>query len=130
MTFYSDLAETSLEMLTEFGASVTLRAFSVGGSDYDPNTGLASASSGYTDSTRKGLLLDQPGSQIQRKFGETMGSNSLIQNAEKWVYLDASGNAPRLQDHLIVQGLEYTIVDVQVTAPSGVPLLYLLVLKS
>ena len=132
MSFYSRLAGTTLKMLTKYGVSVTLRPYSVGASDYSPSTGVASPSGpdGSYDGVRKGLLTDQPGSQIQRKFGQTLQENSLVQSSEKWLYLDANGPAPRVQDHIVYDSVTYTIIDSQVTAPGGTPLFYLLVLKA
>lgn len=119
-------------MLTKYGQSVTLRPYSAGGGDYNPSTGAAAPSGpeGALDETRKALTADQPGSQIQRHFGQTNQTDTLIQTGEKWVYLDANGRAPCLQDHVLINSIDYVVIGVQVTDPGGVPLFYLLILRT
>lgn len=121
-------------MLTKYGVSVTLRSYSAGtgSNEYDPNTGTGTplGLTGTYDTTRKALITDQPGSQIQRKFGQSLEKDTLIETGEKWLYLDANGIAPDLQDHIIINNIDYSIVDVQVTGPGNIPVLYLLVLKT
>jgi hypothetical protein len=133
MALYDRTAATVLRLLTKYGQSVTLRKYSqVSGGDYDPNTGGASpvGADGSYDESRKAIAMDQPGSQIAARFGTKYDKNTLIQSGEKWVYMDANGSAPALQDHVLLGGTEYSIMDVQVTGPGGIPVLYLLVLKN
>ena len=132
MTFYSKVSAMVVRNLTKYGLSVTLRPLSEGGGDYDPDTGLASPSgtAGTYDETRKALLADQPGSQISIHFGRTLQNGTLIQDSDKWVYMDADGAVPKLHDNVIIQSIEYKIVNVQVTNPGGVAVLYLLVLRA
>lgn len=135
MSFYSEISDLVLEMLTEFGTSVTLRRYSQGGGNYNPDTTISVplGITGTYDETRKALLADQPGSQISIHFGQTLQNGSLVQSSDKWVYMDASGSAPTLQDHVILGSsdlpIDYSIINVQVTSPGGVPVLYLLVLR-
>ena len=108
-----------------------LRQFSEGNADYDPDTGKAILEGGSsTDAERKGLVLDQPGTQISQRFGNNMQANSLVQQKEKWLYLDALGPKPAMQDTLIVDQVEFAIIDVQEMGPGGVPLLYMIVVRS
>lgn len=132
MSFYSELADTVVEMLTEFGAPVTLHLLSQSGGDYDPNTQVASpiGASGTYDETRYALVCDQPGSQISIHFGQTLQNGTMIQASDKWIYMDANGSAPRLGFGVTFDSIRYTIVDVQVTGPGLVPLYYLLVLRT
>ena len=128
MALYSKLAITALRLLTKYGAEVTLRQSSVGGADYDPGTGAATPEADV-DTTRKALLLDQPGSQISQRFGNNNQANSLIQQGEKWLYMDANGVAPELQDKIIINSVKYTIIDSQEMGPGGIPLLYMIVAR-
>jgi hypothetical protein len=129
MTFYSKLAATSLKLLTKYGRPVTLRQYSASGGDYDPNTGKATLAT-FIDSIRNCVVADQPGNQIAVRFGLTMEASTLMQNKNKWIYMDAKGAQPQLQDHIIFDGVDYTIVSSQATSPGGTPLLYLIVLES
>lgn len=127
---YARIAKNVLKSLTKFGQNITLRQYSVGGSDYDPATqGTTTAMDTYTDTIRKGLVTDQPGTRIGPQYGTNMKTNTLIQDGEKWLYVDAIGVAPKVQDHMLVNGVEYAIADVQVTGPGGIPLFYLVVLR-
>lgn len=130
--FYDRLYTSALRLLTTYGQPVTLRKFSVGGGGYDPNSGTAAASAfaNPIDSIRYGITTDAPGKRVGPQYGVTLEAGSLIQDTDKWVYMDANGPAPALQDHLIVDGLEYVIIDVQLTKPGTKALMYLLVLRA
>lgn len=132
MTFYSKLTATTLRLLKKFGQPLVLRPYSIGGGDYDPVTGVATPDgmTGQYDETRQCLPTDQPGSQIAQRFGQTLQDGSLVQSADKWVYMDGVGRAPTLQDRILLQGVEYAIINVQVTDPGGVAVLYLMVLRA
>ncbi len=128
MALYDKLAATSLRLLTKYGMSVTLRQSSLGAGNYNPATGVVTPETDV-DTTRKALILDQPGSQISQRFGNNNQANSLVQQGEKWLYLDANGVAPSLQDKIIINEVEYAIMDVQETGPGGVPVLYMLMVR-
>ncbi len=132
MSLYSNLAATSLKLLTKFGQDVTLRQYSQGGADYDPTTSAATPSgpTGPNDSTRKGLPIDAPASRIGPQYGTTRETGTLIVDTDKWLYLDANGVKPSLQDHVILAGTEFSIINIQEENPGGTPLLYLLVLRA
>ena len=131
MALYDKLALTAARLLARYGTSVILRQLSHGNADYDPASGgaIPEGVDGTTDTTRKGLVLDQPGSQISQRFGTNNQINSLISQGEKWLYIDAKGVAPAMQDKLIVKHIEYTIIDVQEFGPGGVPILYMVVAR-
>jgi hypothetical protein len=130
--FYDDMAKVALDLLTEFGQTVTLRQVATGGGDYNPLTGQTTGVGldGAFDSYRKGLPTDPPGNRIGSQYGQTLEKGNLIQDNDKWVYIDANGPAPRLQDHVIVQGIEYVTIDVQMVSPGGTPIIYLVVLRA
>lgn len=125
---YNRIAKNVLKALTKYGQSVTLRQYSVGGSDYDPATQSASLPA-PVDTIRKGLVTDQPGTRIGPQYGTNQKPGTLIQDGEKWLYIDAIGPSPKVQDQMIVNGVMFTIADVQVTGPGGIPLFYLVVLR-
>lgn len=127
---YNRIAKNVSKALTKNGQSVILRQYSVGGGDYDPATQTTSPTmDSYIDFVRKALTTDQPGTRIGPQYGTNMQKGTLIQDSEKWMYLDAAGPAPRMQDHMIIQNIEYSIVDVQVADPGGIPLYYLIVCR-
>ena len=129
MTYYSNIAKRANKAIRKRGRPVTLRQYSASGGDYNPNTGTATLAA-FVDSTRYAIEADQPGSQIAARFGLTLEAGTLMQNKNKWLYLDVTGPQPQLQDHIIFDGVEYAIVSSQATNPGGVGLLYLLVLES
>lgn len=132
MTFYSDLAETSLELLTEFGQDVILRKIVSSPGGYNPATGVLTPDgiTGSHDTIRKALPTDPPGNRIGAGYGQTKEVGTLIQDNDKWMYMDANGPAPVLSDHIILGDTEYIIIDAQVTSPGGIPIIYLLVLRA
>lgn len=113
MIDYASLAAGALDALTEAGQTVTLRTYSSG--TYDPAAG--SATTTYTDSSRIGVVLDF-GS------GQTMTRGSLIQGGDKRLLLEATGAAPTLKDHFIINGVEYVTVSIGEINPAGTPVLY------
>lgn len=131
--FYSRLAETSSVLLKKYGRPVTLRVFTPGGGgSYDPNTGTAVANSQpkTKDTTRSGLVVDAPQNRVGPQYGTNFKENTLIQDHNKWMYMDADGPAPTLQDFVVLNNVQLKIYDVQVIGPGAVPLLYLLVMRA
>lgn len=129
--FYEDLQQTAYELLVEFGQDVVLRSYTPGGGGgYNPSAGRATANSQpkFKDSTRKGVVVDAPLNRVGPQYGQKMEEGTLIPQNNKWMYMDASGPAPRLQDHVIIAGIEYGIDNIQTMNPAGTPLLYTLVL--
>lgn len=127
MSFYSEIADTALKLLTKFGQDVTLRQFSPGGGGgYNTGTGkvVANAQPGSNDLIRKAVIVDAPQNRIGPQYGTNMKKDTLIQDITKWAYMDANGPAPRVNDKLIVRGIEYVIINVQEHNPGGTPLMY------
>jgi len=80
MAFYDEMAVMALEMITEFGQPVTIRATTVG--EYDPEAGSAPPDS-TKEQTAQGILLDFTGQEFQ--------NNSLIKQGDKKLKIAAQG---------------------------------------
>lgn len=104
---YAELAEVSLELLTEFGADVTRKSYTVG--TYDVATGANSVSTANT--TRKGALF-------AFGAGQTLANGNLIQVGDMRLLVDAEG-AIDPQDHFTVASKEYVIVSMDAVSPAG-----------
>lgn len=132
MSLYPHLAATSLRLLKKYGQPVVLRRYSQGGSDYNPSTGRAApkGANGSNDMTRFAVPTDAPGKRVGQQYGATIEANSLIQDTDRWMYMDANGPKPTQQDHIIYQQTNFSIIDVQEINPGGIPLLYLIVIRA
>jgi hypothetical protein len=128
---YNKLAGRVLTLLNKYGQPATLRPVGVN-ADYDPSNGSIdpSVDAATNDEIRNVLPTDQPGNRVAQRFGQTLQNGTLIQNTDKWMYMDASGTLPKLQDHIFLAGINFSIIDVQVVSPGVVPLLYLLVCRA
>lgn len=116
------MAVMALDMITEFGQAVIIRATTVG--EYDPDTGTAPADT-ISEQTAQGVLLDFTGQEFQ--------SNSLIKQGDKKLKIAAQGLewAPDLLNKIIVQGLTWSIVPpLKEINPAGTPILYELQVRS
>lgn len=121
-TFYDEMAVMALEMITEFGQPVTIRAITVG--EYDPDTGSAPPDT-IIEQNAQGILLDFTGQEFQ--------SNSLIKQGDKKLKIAAQGLAwvPDLLNKVIVQGHTWSIVPpLKEINPAGKPILYELQVRS
>ena len=122
MAFYDEMAVMALEMITEFGQPVTIRAITVG--EYDPDTGSAPPDT-ITEQTAQGILLDFTGQEFQ--------NNSLIKQGDKKLKIAARGLAwaPDLLNKVIVQSRIWSIVPpLKEINPAGTPILYELQVRS
>ncbi|WP_392889680.1 hypothetical protein ACF6ZU_00095 [Pseudomonas migulae] len=116
MAFYDEMAALALEMITEFGQPVIIRATTVG--EYDPEAGTALPDT-VIDQTAQGLLIDFTGQEFQ--------NNSLIKQGDKKLKVAAQGLAwvPGLLNKVIVQGCTWSIVPpLKEINPAGTPILY------
>ena len=122
MAFYDEMAVMALEMITEFGQSVTISKTETG--EYDPETG--GDSPGATiEQIAQGILLDFTGQEFQ--------NNSLIQQGDKKLKIAAQGLewVPGLLDKVVVQGRTWSIVPpLKEVNPAGTPILYELAVRS
>lgn len=122
MAFYDEMAVMALEMITEFGQPVTIRATTVG--EYDPEAGSAPPDS-TKEQTAQGILLDFAGQEFQ--------NNSLIKQGDKKLKIAAQGLewVPDLLNKVIIQGRIWSIVPpLKEVSPAGTPILYELQVRS
>jgi hypothetical protein len=127
MDFYNRLLDTAYKLLSKRGRTVVLRIVTVGA--YNPATGK-STESGSVDSNRKGLIVDAPANRVGVQYGENIQPGTTVKTNTKWVYLDAKGTAPTMQDRIVIDNIEFSIIDVQTYKPATVALMYLVVLKA
>jgi hypothetical protein len=116
MAFYDEMAVMALEMITEFGQPVIIRATTAG--EYDPDTGTGPTDT-VTEQTAQGILLDFTGQEFQ--------NNSLIKQGDKKLKLAANGliSVPPLLSKVIADGKTWSIVPpLKEINPAGTPLLY------
>jgi hypothetical protein len=122
MAFYDEMAVMALEMITEFGQPVIIRAITAG--EYDPETGTAGPGT-VVEQTAQGILLEFTGQEFQ--------NNSLIKQGDKKLKIAAQGLAwvPDLLNKVIVQGRTWSIVPpLKEINPAGTPILYELQVRS
>ncbi|PWK42214.1 hypothetical protein [Pseudomonas sp. OV226] len=122
MAFYDEMATLALDMITEFGQPVIIRATTVG--EYDPEAGSAPPDT-VIDQTAQGMLIDFTGQEFQ--------NNSLIKQGDKKLKIAAQGLAwvPGLLNKVIVQGRTWSIVPpLKEINPAGTPILYELQVRS
>lgn len=113
MTFYSDLAADALELLREFGQSVTLARTTPG--TYDAATSAPSAGSSVTY-TGTGAVFDYSQRDVD-------GTN--IRTGDRRVLLATSGMVmPRTGDTITIGSTALTVVIGREINPAGVPVLY------
>ncbi|MBC9743284.1 hypothetical protein IBL38_08280 [Pseudomonas syringae pv. syringae] len=122
MAFYDEMAVMALELITEFGQSVTIRDIAKGG--YDPSKG-GTAPDTVTERTAQGILLDFTGQEFQ--------TNTLIKVGDKKLKIAARGlsEPPTLLSKVVVQGRTWSIIPpLKEINPAGTPLLYELQVRS
>lgn len=122
MLFYSEMAVTALEMITEFGQLVTITKTEPG--EYDPDIG-GEAPGATVEQVAQGILLDFTGQEFQ--------NNSLIKQGDKKLKIAAKGMAwvPGLLDKVVAQGCTWSIVPpLKEINPAGTPILYELQVRS
>lgn len=132
MSYYSDVASRAAKTIRRRGRKVILRRISYGGGDYDPATGVGQpiGIEGSVDTTRYVITADQPANRVAQQYGVTLASGTLVQNNDKWVFMDALGPKPALNDRVIFDNVDYAIIDSQETNPGGTAVLYLIVLRA
>lgn len=116
MTIYSDAASEVIDLLTEFGQTITLRR---------PGANVYNAATG---TNTPGAPTDQARFAAVFPFGsgQTRFQSELIQGSDKKVVMDANGLSPTINDLLIIAGVQYAIVAVKETNPAGTPVAFTL----
>lgn len=122
MTFYSDLAVLSLDLLSEFGQDVTQVTYTAG--TYDPATGTTTPTTSSV--TRKGAIFHYTAQSIN---GQQNDRGTLIQGGDKQLLVEAMSSIS-MQDHFIVGGIEYVIISLAEVNPAGTRVLYDLHLRT
>lgn len=127
---YNRLANSVAKQLAAYGQAVLLRQYAEGSAEYDPSSlGVSADEVTPVETTRMALVTEQPGKRIGPQYGTSNETGTLITQGQKWIYLDALGTTPHPNDKVVIGDVEYTILDVQETSPSGIPVFYLIVLK-
>lgn len=122
MTFYDEMAATTLSLITEFGQPVTIRDMTKGA--YDPSASKTGPDT-VVERTAQGILIDFTGQEFQ--------TNSLIKVGDKKLKIAASGltSPPTLLSKVVAQGRTWTIVPpLKEINPAGTPILYELQVRS
>ena len=110
---YAELATTATQLITEFGASATLRVVTDG--TYDPATGVATTTTTDTACTAVEVALDQK-----------MVDGALIRKSDSRVLISVSGvtTAPVSGNQFIWGSTTYSIIIVKPIAPARVNVVY------
>ena len=117
MSFYSDMAEVAVELLNEFGQSITLTR-TTGGS-INPVTGVVVP--GADDSKQTfGVIMP-----IKRPFADGFINQTLISESNRQAILSPDVE-PLITDR--INGME--IVNIDEISPAGTVLAYRLLVKS
>lgn len=113
-SFYDEMANMALDLISEFGQNVTLQDETPG--SYDPVTGTQTL----------GTLVEQIGRCVLQEFtGQDYASNTLIQQGDKKIKIAAKGlTAPQMTTKLITGGATWVIVNIKSSNPAGTPLVY------
>jgi len=104
---YTSIKNKASATIKNFGQEVIRISHTVG--SYDTTTGEATPN---IRKTKRHAVVVAFGD------GETLDKNTLVQNGDIRILLDATATVDQ-QDHFIVQGIEYTIVTMKKTSPSG-----------
>lgn len=113
MTFYSDMAATAVELLTEFGQGITFGSVTTGA--YDPTTGTVTNTT--TNYTGKGAAFDYEQKDID-------GTN--IRQGDRRVYIAPDlGVVPKTGDTVtLADGTVLNVVASRPLSPAGTMVLH------
>lgn len=109
-TFLSS-AQAILRMLNDSGRSVTRRAYTLG--TYSPSTDTVTGES-TADTTRRAVVIDYDNSALGTEFLP----GTVIVTGDKRCYIDATA-AVNVQDHIIIDSVEFNIVNLKVLNYGG-----------
>ncbi len=111
MSFYSEMAATASEMLSEFGQTVTITHTSDG--TYDPATGATTPATNTF--TAKAAIFDVAQEDID---------GTLIRAGDELAYTEAVQKPVTGDTMTDAGGTTYTVLKVKGTAPAGLAVLY------
>lgn len=119
--FYTDLVATVVETITEFGQAVTIQQQGV----KTTNANGVSLPSNPTAMKTVGLMFDFS----FRNYGNENIKGTLIESADKQLFIAPTPMIPQVQDKVIVAGNSWAIINIKQVNPAGTVLLYELWLK-
>ena len=106
MSFYDDMAATALELLNEFGQSVTLSRIT--GASVNPVTGVI-VSGTDTSVTTTGLIKPYPDSMVD---------DTRILDGDREFVL-SNEQTPQPTDKIVIGSEEWAIVNIKTINPAG-----------
>lgn len=115
MTFYGDMADVATELLTEFGADVTISRITQQ-KVVDPVTGEIIVPEIKENYTIKGIM---------KKYPENVIDGSRITVSDRQLMLETSGIEPVMTDKITINGQHWPIMEIESINPAGTALLYI-----
>lgn len=122
MEFYDEMAETTLELISEFGLELTLKRTIAG--EYDTETSRDGPDTVETQAIR---AIVKPASQgAVQAFDQKFASGTLIESNIRALKVAAKGLlwAPAPGDAVTLAGNEWRVIGVTPVSPAGIDLLY------
>lgn len=116
MSFQAEMAAAAHELLTEFGATATLKKISAGA--YDTNTGTATRTE--TSSTITLYDMDASGKDID---------GTIIKTGDKRAMISATGSAPENGDLINYLAFDWSIVSVTRENINGLSVMFYAVIR-
>lgn len=116
--FYEEMAGVALELISEFGQTITLRDTVPG--EYDPVTG-GSTPDVEVNQPAQAILQDYALQQAGMSYAE----GAVIKQGDKKIMVAAQGlTPPTLTTTVLADGATWTIVNIKEINPAGTPLVY------
>lgn len=116
--FYEEMAGVALDLISEFGQTITLRDTVPG--EYDPVSG-AQTPDVEVDQAAQAILQDYALQQAGMSYAE----GTTIRQGDKKIMVAAQGlTPPQLTTTVIAGGATWTIVNIKEINPAGTPLVY------
>jgi hypothetical protein len=120
-TFYDNMAETALSLLSQFGQSVTIKRET---NTIDPITGVTST----VTVTGSFTAINPPasGGTVEAFDNRLGGEAALLYENLRFLIIAASGAPfePRANDLVQMGGVWYTVLGMTPISPAGTPLVY------
>lgn len=109
--FYDDMAQVAIDLLTEFGATITLPRTT--GASIDPITGVETSGTDATVTTT-GIL---------KRYPDSMIDGTRIQTGDRILIL-TSEQTPTTDDTPTIGGENWTVVNIETVSPAGTNLVF------